>query len=90
MSTQIQFRFCYATICYLKAKSIIITASVTLLNQWKGNIIDYTNLSSKDILLLDTQAMNLLRFTVKLDSYIFSVWIIDSIKQINTGNILHR
>lgn len=49
-----------ATICYLKAKSIIITASVTLLNQWKGNIIDYTNLSSKDILLLDTQAMNLL------------------------------
>lgn len=49
-----------ATICYLKAKSIIITASVTLLNQWKKNILDYTNLNSKDIILLDTQTMNLL------------------------------
>lgn len=49
-----------ATICYLKAKSIIITASVTLLNQWKNNIMEYTNLNSNDILWLDGQTINMM------------------------------
>lgn len=42
-----------ATICYLKIKSIVITHSVTLLNQWKGNIKEYTNLKDKDIMFLN-------------------------------------
>lgn len=42
-----------ATIAYMRIKSIIITGSNTLLSQWKSNIIEYTNLSEKDIFWLD-------------------------------------
>ncbi len=42
-----------ATIAALKAKSIIITASVTLLKQWKLNILEYTNLKEKDVYFLE-------------------------------------
>lgn len=46
--------FCsIATIAALKIKSIIITASVTLLKQWKLNILEYTNLKDKDIYFLE-------------------------------------
>lgn len=38
-----------ATICFFKIKSIIIAASVTLLNQWKEEILRYTNLNTNDI-----------------------------------------
>ena len=38
-----------ATIAFFKIKSMIITASNTLLNQWKGEILKYTNLSSNDV-----------------------------------------
>ena len=50
-----------ATIAYLKIKSIVITYSITLLNQWKENIKEYTNLSEKDILFINgSQTMNMI------------------------------
>lgn len=38
-----------ATICFFKIKSIIITGSNTLLDQWRSEIIKYTNLTNTDI-----------------------------------------
>ena len=38
-----------ATIAFYKIKSMIITASNTLLSQWKSEILHYTNLTDKDI-----------------------------------------
>ena len=38
-----------ATIAYYKIKAIIITGSNSLLSQWRGNILEYTNLSDNDI-----------------------------------------
>lgn len=38
-----------ATIAFFKIKSIIITGSTTLLSQWANNIVEYTNLQTKDI-----------------------------------------
>lgn len=38
-----------ATIAYYKIKSIIITASNSLLKQWNDNILEYTNLRQSDI-----------------------------------------
>ena len=40
------------TICYTKIKSIIITYAITILKQWKDYILEYTNLSEKDIHLI--------------------------------------
>lgn len=42
-----------ATISYYKIKSMIITGSSTLLNQWQENIIEYTNLKESDILRIN-------------------------------------
>lgn len=39
-----------ATIAYLKMKAIIITASNTLLHQWKDEIVKYTNVDARDIM----------------------------------------
>ena len=39
-----------ATIGFFKIKSMIITASNTLLSQWKDEILKYTNLQDKDII----------------------------------------
>jgi hypothetical protein len=50
-----------AAISVLKIKSIIITASVTLLKQWKENILEYTNLKEKDILMIEgSQMLNMI------------------------------
>jgi rRNA pseudouridine-1189 N-methylase Emg1 (Nep1/Mra1 family) len=38
-----------ATICFFKIKSIIITASNTLLSQWKDEFLKYTNFQDSDI-----------------------------------------
>ena len=38
-----------ATIAFYKIKSMVITASNSLLSQWKSEIIHYTNLTEKDI-----------------------------------------
>ena len=38
-----------ATIGFFKIKSIIITGSDTLLNQWKSEILKYTDLTDKDV-----------------------------------------
>lgn len=46
-----------ATISYMKIKSVIITDSVTLLNQWKEEIMKYTNLTDKDIVYLSGSSM---------------------------------
>lgn len=52
-----------ATICYLKIKSIVITHSVTLLNQWKENIKEYTNLKDKDIMFITgSSTMNMILY----------------------------
>lgn len=49
-----------ATICISKVKSIIIAASVTLLNQWVENIKEYTNLKDRDIFWLEgSQTLNM-------------------------------
>jgi hypothetical protein len=37
------------TVCFYKIKSMIITASNSLLSQWKNEILHYTNLTDKDI-----------------------------------------
>lgn len=51
-----------ATISFLKIKSIIITGSNTLLQQWKDNILEYTNLESGDIFWLDgSSTMHMIR-----------------------------
>ena len=39
-----------ATIAFFKIKSMIITASNSLLSQWKDEIIKYTNLKEKDVI----------------------------------------
>lgn len=50
-----------ASIAYYQMKSIIITASITLLKQWKGNIKEYTNLEEKDLLIISgSQALNMI------------------------------
>ena len=41
-----------ATVCILKIRSIIITSSVNVINQWKDYILEYTNINPKDILIL--------------------------------------
>ena len=38
-----------ATIAFYQIKSIIITGSNSLLTQWEGNILEYTNLNKSDI-----------------------------------------
>ena len=40
-----------ASICFFRIKSVIITGSTTLLNQWAQEIMRYTNLTMKDISL---------------------------------------
>lgn len=42
---------------YIKIKSIVITYSITLLNQWKANIKEYTNLKEEDIMLISGSPM---------------------------------
>ena len=50
-----------ATIGYFKVKAIIITASLTLLTQWKNNIMEYTNLTDNDIMKIDgPQSLNMI------------------------------
>lgn len=46
-----------ATIGYYKIKSMIITGSNSLLNQWKDKIKEYTNLTDKDILFISGSGM---------------------------------
>jgi hypothetical protein len=46
-----------AAISILKAKTMIITASVTLLKQWRDNILEYTNLKDKDVLKIEGSHM---------------------------------
>ena len=50
--------FCsIATASFLKIKSIVITHSNTLLNQWKDNIKEYTNLTEEDVLFISGSSM---------------------------------
>lgn len=50
-----------ATASFLKIKSIVITHSNTLLNQWKDNILEYTSLNKDDILFINgSQMMNMI------------------------------
>ena len=42
-----------ATISYFKLKSIIITGSNTLLNQWRNNILEYTNIKNNEIISIN-------------------------------------
>lgn len=42
-----------AAICFFRIKSVIITGSTTLLNQWAQEIMRYTNLTMKDILFMN-------------------------------------
>ena len=50
-----------ATTSFMKIKSIVITHSNTLLNQWKSNIKEYTNLEDSDILFINgSQMMNMI------------------------------
>ncbi len=41
-----------ATMCFFQIKSIVITGSTSLLNQWKENIMKYTNFTEEDIFSL--------------------------------------
>ena len=42
-----------ASICFFRIKSIIITGSSTLLNQWMGEILNYTNIKQSEIMFLN-------------------------------------
>ncbi len=44
---------CIATICFFKIKSIIITGSNTLLDQWGKSILEHTNLNKNDIISIN-------------------------------------
>ena len=46
-----------ATIAFYRLKSIIITGSNSLLNQWHKNIKEYTNLTDRDILRISGSSM---------------------------------
>lgn len=46
-----------ATIGYYRIKSMIITGSNTLLNQWRDRIKDYSNLTDRDILFISGSGM---------------------------------
>ena len=46
-----------ATIAFYQIKSMIITGSNTLLNQWKGAIKEHSNLTDKDILFISGSGM---------------------------------
>lgn len=46
-----------ATISFLKIKTVVITHSVTLLNQWKDEIKHYTNLTDQDIFFISGSPM---------------------------------
>ena len=41
-----------ATTCFFQLKTIVITGSTSLLNQWRANILDYTNFKDEDIFLM--------------------------------------
>ena len=41
-----------ATIAYMRIKSIVITGSITLLNQWRENIKEYTNMKDEEIFFI--------------------------------------
>ena len=50
-----------ATASFMKIKSIVITHSNSLLNQWKDYILEYTNLEESDILFINgSQIMNMI------------------------------
>lgn len=50
-----------ATMCFFQIKAIVITGSTSLLNQWKDNIIEYTNFDSNDIFSLSgSSVMNMI------------------------------
>lgn len=40
------------TMCFTRIKSIVITYAVTILKQWKGYILQYTNMTDKDVYLI--------------------------------------
>lgn len=40
------------TMCFTKIKSIVITYAITILKQWKGYVLQYTNMTDKDIYLI--------------------------------------
>ena len=40
------------TICHTRRKSIVVTYSLTILEQWKGYVLKYTNIKDKDIYLI--------------------------------------
>lgn len=46
-----------STVAFMKIKSIIITASTTLLNQWMNNIKEYTNLEDSNMLFISGSSM---------------------------------
>jgi len=46
-----------ATASFLKIKSIVITHSNTLLNQWKDNIVEYTSLNEDDVMFISGSPM---------------------------------
>lgn len=50
-----------ATIAYMRIKSIVITGSTTLLNQWKENIKEYTSLDENDVFFISgSPTMNMI------------------------------
>lgn len=46
-----------ATIAFLNIKSIVITAQSSILDQWKNDILDYTNLDESDICKIEGSAV---------------------------------
>ena len=46
-----------ATIAFFKIRSIIITASTNLLDQWRERILEYTNLKNKEIINISGASM---------------------------------
>lgn len=50
-----------ATMCFFQMKSIVITGSTSLLNQWRENIKEYTNFEDEDIFMITgSSVMNMI------------------------------
>jgi superfamily II DNA or RNA helicase len=65
-----------ATIAYMKIKSIVITGSTTLLNQWKENIKEYTSLHDRDVYFISgSSAMNMILTDKSINAKYASIFL---------------
>ena len=65
-----------ATMCFFQMKTVIITASTSLLSQWRDNILEYTNFESADIMFLTPEVMHLVAINKGTKAFKCSVYLV--------------